>query len=234
MAQTENDARQEPDIAGQNSPEIRRISGWRQLIALPLALLVRLWGRTLRFEMDPASEAAYRRTDLPIAFTLWHNRLFLVAEIARRYRGGKPVYGLVSASRDGAWLSAFFSAVGIRSVRGSSSKLGREAATALIDVLKGGNDVGITPDGPRGPCYDLKPGALIVARRGHALVLLIGAEFRSAWRLKSWDRFALPLPFSRVSIRAELFTPEQLSGDRNETARLLGERLRAINPDTDL
>lgn len=234
MAQTEQDAPKEQAIAGQSSPEIRRIAGWRRLIAWPLAFLVRTWGRTLRFEVDPASEAAFRQTDRPIAFTLWHNRLFLVAEIARRYRGGKPVYGLVSASRDGAWLSAFFSAVGIRSVRGSSSKLGREAATALIDVLKAGNDIGITPDGPRGPCYELKPGALIVARRGHATVLLVGGEFRSAWRLKSWDRFALPRPFSRIAVRAELLTPDQLAGDRDAMAAWLAERLRALNPDTDL
>jgi lysophospholipid acyltransferase (LPLAT)-like uncharacterized protein len=118
----------------------------------------------------------------------------------------------------------------MRTVRGSSSRLGREAATALVEVLRAGHDIGITPDGPRGPCYDLKPGGVIVARRTRVPMLLVGGEFESAWRVRSWDRFYLPKPFSRVRMRCELMLPEQLA-DRDAALAQLRERMLAINPD---
>ena len=187
---------------------------------------------TLRLEVSPEDLRAYTKRDEPVALILWHNRLFLAAEILRRFRHGRPAYALVSASQDGAWLTAFFSLAGMRTVRGSSSRLGREAATALVEVLKAGHDVGITPDGPRGPCYDLKAGALIVARRARAPALLIGAEFESAWRLRSWDRFYLPKPFSRVRMRCEVITADQLA-ERDAATELIKARLLALNPDPE-
>jgi lysophospholipid acyltransferase (LPLAT)-like uncharacterized protein len=180
---------------------------------------------------SPEDLRAYQKRDVPVAMVLWHNRLFLSAEIVRRFRPGRPAYALVSASQDGAWLSAFFALVGLRTVRGSSSRLGREAASALVEMLRVGHDVGLTPDGPRGPCYELKPGALIVARRTRTPLLLIGAEFRSAWRMKSWDRFYLPKPFSRVRMRCEVVQPEEFAGDRNEAAARLQARLITLNPE---
>lgn len=198
----------------------------------PFGWLLGLWGRTLRLEASADDLRNYTKNDEPVAIVLWHNRLFLAAEIVRRYRKGRPAYALVSASQDGAWLTAFFSLVGLRTVRGSSSRLGREAATALVEMLRQGYDVGITPDGPRGPCYELKPGAIIVARRTGAPVLLVGAEFPSAWRLRSWDRFILPVPFSRVRMRCEIITPTQLA-DRDAGVELLRQRLLALNPDRD-
>ena len=196
----------------------------------PLALLLRLWGMSLRFETTPEDVRNYTKRDVPVAFVLWHNRLFLAPEIYRRWRRGRPLYALVSASQDGAWLTAFFRLVGMRTVRGSSTRLGREAATALVEMQRTGHDIGITPDGPRGPCYDFKPGALIVARRTAAPLLLVGGTFDSAWRLKSWDRFILPKPFSRVRMRCELIAPEQCQ-DRDAALALLERRLRILNPD---
>jgi lysophospholipid acyltransferase (LPLAT)-like uncharacterized protein len=209
---------------------VHEISGWRRVVLWPFGLAVRLWGMTLRFDASPADVQAYTTRHQPVAMVLWHNRLFLAAEIVRRYRGGRPAYALVSASQDGAWLTAFFSLAGLRTVRGSSSRLGREAAMALVDTLRAGHDVGITPDGPRGPCYEMKPGAVIVARRTRAPMLLIGGEFESAWRLRSWDGFYIPKPFSRVRMRCEVIGPDQLT-DRDAALALLRERLMALNTD---
>lgn len=196
----------------------------------PLAMLLRLWSRTLRFEIPEADRRQFERQDTPVAFVLWHNRLFLVPEFYRRYRAGRPVYGLVSASRDGAWLAALFSLVGMGAVRGSSSNLAREGASALLRTLRSGRDVGITPDGPRGPRYDFKAGAVIVARQAKAPILLLGGKFESAWRLGSWDGFYLPRPFSVVRVRCEEVTPGQL-GDRDAAAAAMAKRLRELNPD---
>lgn len=210
---------------------VHGIQGWQRMLLLPFGWLVRLWGATLRLETSPETLHWLKKIDEPVAFVLWHNRLFLVSEVFRRYRQRKPVYGLVSASRDGAWLAAFFSLVGIRSVRGSSSRLGREAVTALVDVVRAGNDIGITPDGPRGPLYDFKAGALIVARRAHAPLFLLGASYESAWQLKSWDRFYLPKPFSRVRLQCIRISPEELK-DRDGSAERLRQNLIELSPDT--
>lgn len=197
----------------------------------PLAKLVRLWGMTLRFETTPEDVLNMSKCDVPVAFVLWHNRLFLATEVHRRYRSHRPLYALISASKDGALLSAFFALVGgLRAVRGSSSNFGREAATMLVEMQRAGHDIGITPDGPTGPCYEVKPGAVIVPRRTKTPVLLLGGEFTSAWRLKSWDRFYLPRPFSRVRMRCELVESEQFA-DRDASVELIRKRLLAINPD---
>ncbi|MCC6415062.1 MAG: DUF374 domain-containing protein [Opitutaceae bacterium] len=209
------------------------ISGWRRVVLWPLGLLVRLWGMSLRFQESEGDLCNFTKHDEPIAMILWHNRLFLAADIFRRYRHPKPMYALVSPSQDGAWLTAFFSLIGLRAVRGSSNSLGREAASALVGVLRAGCDVGITPDGPRGPRYEFKPGALIVARRTQTPLLLVGADFESAWRLnKAWDRFYLPKPFSRVRMRCELVTAAELADREGASARLQA-RLLALNPDRD-
>jgi lysophospholipid acyltransferase (LPLAT)-like uncharacterized protein len=212
---------------------VHEIGGWRRILLWPFGLLLRLWGRSLRFDTSPEDLRNYTKRDEPVAIILWHNRLFLAAEIVRRFRVGRPAYALVSASQDGAWLTAFFALAGMRTVRGSSSRLGREAASALVDVLRAGYDIGVTPDGPRGPCYEVKPGGVIVARRARVPLLVIGAEFESAWRLRSWDRFFIPKPFSRVRMRCELITAAQLAG-RDEALTLLQERLLALNRDAAL
>lgn len=211
--------------------QVNRMTGWWRIVLWPFAQLVRWWGRSLRFEETPEDLKAYTKNDVPVAIVLWHNRLFLAAEIVRRYRKGRPAYALVSASKDGAWLDTFFSMAGLHTVRGSSSALGREAAQALIEVMRAGHDIGITPDGPRGPCYDCKPGGLIVARRVQAPLLLVGATFESAWRLKSWDRFYVPKPFSRVRMRCEVVPAEAIAGDRDAVVAAVRERLLALNPD---
>jgi lysophospholipid acyltransferase (LPLAT)-like uncharacterized protein len=218
------------DTTNRATEKVHGIAGWRRLVLWPLALLARLWGRTLRFELGAEDLRNITKRDEPVAIILWHNRLFLAAEIVRRFRQGRPAYSLVSASRDGAWLDAFFSMVGMPTVRGSSQKLGREAVLALIAKLRAGHDIGITPDGPRGPRYEFKAGALVVARRAGIPALLIGGRFTSARRLKSWDGFYLPAPFSRVQLVCAYVSADELRA-QNMTPEALRDRLMAINPD---
>jgi len=215
---------------GPAAGQIQGLAGWRRAVVWPLAALVRLWGRSLRFDIEPEDLRAITKRDEPVAIILWHNRLFLAAEVVRRYRKGRPAYSLVSASKDGAWLDAFFTQVGLRTVRGSSHRFGREAVSALIAALRAGHDIGVTPDGPRGPCYEFKPGALVVTRRAGVPLLLLGGEFRSARRLKSWDRFCMPRPFSRVKIRCTVVPAAELRTSEMSADELKG-RLQVINPD---
>jgi lysophospholipid acyltransferase (LPLAT)-like uncharacterized protein len=204
------------------------VGGWRRLVLWPLAWLLRVWGATLRFELTESSRQNLARHDGAMVFVLWHNRLFLAAEIFRRFRQ-RPVCALVSASRDGAWLTAFFGLAGLRAVRGSSSRGGHGAAQGLVGALRAGHDVGITPDGPRGPRYDFKPGAATVTRLAGADALLIGARFGPAWRLRSWDKFYVPWPWSTVRIECVRVPAAELGA--KDAAAMLAARLREINPD---
>ncbi len=214
-----------------SSPDsINEVRGWRRAALWVLAALLRAWGRTLRFEADAATHALMTNSDTSAVLVLWHNRLFLSAEMFRLYRKQRKLYGLVSASKDGAWLAAFYRMIGLQPVRGSSSNHGREAAQRLIDCLRAGHDIGITPDGPRGPLYTIEPGVLVVARRARARLILMGAEFGPALRLKSWDRFAIPCPFSRIRMRCRVLESVAADGTKLE-AEELRRALLEVNPD---
>jgi lysophospholipid acyltransferase (LPLAT)-like uncharacterized protein len=222
----------EPSPTGKDQPssgDTFVIRGWRRLVVRPLGILAQLWGRSLRFEISGEDRRNLEWDEQPVVFILWHNRLFLASEFYRRYRR-RPMRALVSASRDGAWLAEFFATVGIGTVRGSTSRFGREAMTALARVVRAGEDIAVTPDGPRGPCYDFKPGALVAARRTRAPILLLGAEFRGGWRLHTWDRFHLPLPFSTVRVHCRRLDPVE-TGDRDRAAAEIVRIMAEINPD---
>ena len=220
----------EPANTAANTTDAMRISGWRRLLVWPLGAIARLWTASLRFETTPESLHAITKRDTPAAFIVWHNRLFIVGECFKRYRRGKTAHALVSASKDGAWLAAFFDTIGMRSVRGSSSHNPRESVALLVAALRQGHDIGITPDGPRGPMYDFKGGGMIAARRARATVILLGAQYEHAWRLRSWDGFYLPLPFSRVRVNCRIVPPEELAS-RAVSLETLAQRLRDLSPD---
>jgi lysophospholipid acyltransferase (LPLAT)-like uncharacterized protein len=201
----------------------------QRVIVATVGRLIRLWGRSLRVEITAEDRQTLGRQDQPVAIVAWHNRLFMATEIYRRFRGGRPYWGLVSASKDGAWLVGIFEAVGIPAIRGSSSWGAREAASAVIQKLKAGDDVAITPDGPKGPCYEFKAGGLIVTRRANAPMLLLGMDYTRYWQLKSWDRLIIPLPFSRMRIRCRNVDPESLPKNRDEALAELTAIMREIN-----
>jgi lysophospholipid acyltransferase (LPLAT)-like uncharacterized protein len=208
--------------SGENHEDstVYQVRGWRLLAVWLLGLVVRDWCRTLRFEASAADLEAGRHASEPIMILIWHNRLFVAPWVMRVLRTQRPVYALVSASRDGAVLARFFGFVGIDAVRGSSSRLGREALHELIGCQRAGNDMAVTPDGPRGPVYEMKPGALLAARRTRSPLLLYGFSFAKAWRLRSWDRFNVPRPFSRVVFRCEKIDPHTLGHGAEAVAKL--------------
>ncbi len=214
----------------EDTATINEVTGWRFALLWVLAGLVRVWGRTLRFEADAETLARLTKSDEPVAVVLWHNRLFLSPEMFRRYRQQRRVYGLVSASKDGAWLAALYRMIGMYPVRGSSSNFGREAARSLIEVMRGGHDIGITPDGPRGPMYVVEPGVVVVTRRLGAPMVLFGAEFSRAWKLKSWDRFYIPWPFSRIKMHSAILPAVNAAGEKL-SADDVRAALLAVNPD---
>lgn len=228
----------QPAPSATNAQTVNQIRGPYALLIRLLAFLLRQWTRTLRFVPLRDPRPALDRPT-PGIYLLWHNRLFIVAEINRRYRTHKdssPMHGLVSASKDGAYLSYFFERVGIVPLRGSSSRRGAQALREILDVLESGGSIGITPDGPRGPCYDFKIGTTLLMRKARSHVVMIGARFGCALRLKSWDGFYIPLPFSKVYLDYELIdNPAETTSEENaaKIAQELATTLRRLNPDTE-
>ena len=178
-----------------------KITGWRArwLIALGFRLL-QIWARTLRYEIDDHLGAVGRPVNENYIGALWHNRLLIFPFVLRRFFPNRRGAALISASRDGDLLADAIERFDFDVVRGSSSRLGASAILQLTDVLASGRDVVITPDGPRGPAYELGPGIIFLAQKSGAPVVPVNMEYSSCWRLKSWDRFILPRPFSKVRV----------------------------------
>ena len=207
------------------------ITGRQRVSLWLLGNMLKLWGRTIRIKTSPESRAVLGRRDVPAALAMWHNRLFMGVELIRRFRSNGSLHCIISACKDGAWLAGFLAMAGIKAIRGSNHWGAREAANAMIKVAKEGGDLGITPDGPRGPIYEFKPGGLIVARRAKIPIILIGFEFSRVKQLRSWDRFIIPLPFSSVTLNARQVLPEDLPKDRTTALAELSTIMAELNGD---
>jgi lysophospholipid acyltransferase (LPLAT)-like uncharacterized protein len=199
-----------------------------------LACVIRLWGRTLRFHIK-AEEQALLGELKPAVWIVWHNRLFPVTEFFRRFTPERKASAIISASNDGAWLAGLFEQLEIRPIRGSRHGRSMQAFREMVKASRAGYDVGVTPDGSRGPMYDMKAGAATLALRTGAPIMLMSYNFSRAWRLMSWDRFYLPVPFSRVEIRLGRIEDGRAlaGGDVQAAAVILKERMDAITEDEE-
>jgi lysophospholipid acyltransferase (LPLAT)-like uncharacterized protein len=171
----------------------------RWLIAFGFYLLKAL-ERTLRFKIDDRAGIVGKPIRENYIGALWHNRLLIFPLVLRRFFPNRHGAALISASRDGDLLADAIHRFDYDVVRGSSSKLGASGLLQLSDVIAKGRDVVITPDGPRGPAYELGPGIIFLAQKTGAAVLPINVEYSACWRVKSWDRFIIPKPFSKVRV----------------------------------
>lgn len=154
----------------------------------------------MRFELEDRAQVVGTPPNERYIGALWHNRLLLLPFVIKRYLPQRRGAALISPSRDGALLADLVERFGFEVVRGSSSRKGAAAIRQLADVIANGHDVVITPDGPRGPAYELGQGIVFLAQLSGAAVVPINMEYSSCWRVKSWDRFILPKPFSRVRV----------------------------------
>jgi lysophospholipid acyltransferase (LPLAT)-like uncharacterized protein len=206
---------------------------WHERLLLTvLALLIRLWGRTLRFHWGPDVQAFMDANPQPSVVIFWHNRLFAGPLFFERYFRQRRLASLISASKDGAWPAVFAQKIGIHTIRGSRYKRATQAVRDLIAAQRDGYDVTLTPDGSRGPIYDMKSGAVTIALKTGAPIILLSFNYASAWRLKSWDRFYVPHPFSKIEVRIDDVGPcAALSEDPKEASALLKLRLDAITRD---
>jgi lysophospholipid acyltransferase (LPLAT)-like uncharacterized protein len=220
------------------SMKVHAVSGFKRVIIGSLGWCVRKWMNTLDFGDLSAIDRVVNESPSGMIFLLWHNRLFpLFGALLRVGIADRKFYGLVSASRDGGQLSHFMESIGVKPVRGSSSRRGGVAARELVRVLGEGNHVGITVDGPRGPCYEAQTGASLLVELTGVPVILLGAECESCKALRSWDRFIIPMPFSRVNIKMDhlALDPRETGKEQRKVIQnLIQKKLSALVGDVHL
>ncbi len=162
--------------------------GWPTLRLLSSTWRVRVLG------VEPV--ARLRAANQPVILACWHGQLLPLMWHHR----DEGVNALISEHRDGEIVARIAQRLGFVTIRGSTSRGGGRALLAVSRLLKEGHDVAITPDGPRGPALVYAPGALIAAQRSGAPIVPVAMAVSRAWRLRSWDSFAIPKPFARITI----------------------------------
>lgn len=168
---------------------------------------------TLRKKVDPRVGEQLKKQSI---VALWHNRIFIPCYIYRYVIKGRiPMSMLTSASKDGAMLATVAQDYGMRAVRGSSRRRGVAGFMDMVHELEEGCHMCITPDGPKGPLYHCHPGVIKLASMSGLPIVPIRIRYSKCWRAKSWDRFIVPLPFSRVEMElAEpICVPKELSDE---------------------
>ncbi len=129
----------------------------------------------------------------------WHQQFFSAIRNFKGFNKYNPAI-MISQSRDGELISRVARRVGWKTARGSSSKGGSTAMSAMIAHLKSHKFAAHILDGPQGPIGKVKPGAIQIANKSGALIVPFYVVADNAWYFKSWDQFMLPKPFSKVKL----------------------------------
>lgn len=191
------------------------LNAYGQLILLTSRIVVR---------PDQLSASLIGPQGRPVIYALWHCHVFFMPML--RISSGRPVAVLLSAHRDAQIVGVAARMRGVELVAGSSTRGGVRAYLQLIQLLRRGRSICITPDGPRGPARRVKPGVVHLAQQSGCAVVPVGLAVRRGRRLRSWDRTLLPLPFCRavLTLGAPLWLPPV---DDAEALALQAEQLEA-------
>jgi lysophospholipid acyltransferase (LPLAT)-like uncharacterized protein len=236
-----------PDVSTPTPATPKRKSGiiiphapkWHQRLgAFLLYFALRGLLLTVRCRLRAPSGHSELKMPTPLIVCIWHNRLATCIKPLDLYRrpnnGGAGMVALVSASRDGAFLSRTLEWFGVQPVRGSSSRRGAQAMLEMTTWAERGYDLTITPDGPRGPCYQVQDGIMKLAQLTGLPILPAALNLNWKISVKSWDRFQIPLPFARcdVVVGKTIRVPANASdAAREELRRQLEAEMHAITRD---
>ncbi len=198
---------------------------------LAIGVLILAKNLLLRVEIrDPWRHLEREESLITVA---WHNRLLFCLIVFPRSLRERTV-AVVSPSRDGQYLVDLISHLGIRCLRGSSSRQGARALRAAFQALAQGNNVCFTPDGPLGPKYRMSRGPIHLASRSGRPLVPVSINASRYWALHSWDNFQIPKPFARLTvILGEAITIPPGLDDKGleKWRRLVEKRLRDLTVD---
>lgn len=192
-----------------------------RLAGFLLFWLIRVIGTTLKFEVIGRE---HHTENQPLVYCFWHNRI-PTATFFWRNRG---IVVMSSQSFDSEYIARFIQRFGYGTAKGSSTRGARAGLIQMIRAVRAGKSAAFTVDGPRGPIYVAKPGALLLAAKSGAPILPFSISLDRCWRLKSWDRIEIPKPFARavVVIGQPIFVKDGNSEAELERFQLALEAVR--------
>jgi lysophospholipid acyltransferase (LPLAT)-like uncharacterized protein len=206
-----------------------RLFVYRLAALLTYAILEILW-RTSRLRITGGDRLAKLLQEQgAVVPVFWHQHLLMCARfVVDRRSGLKPGF-MISPSVDGQAPTMLAGLYRAHVVRGSGSYTGVRAVRGVYQaIVKEGISPGITPDGPRGPRFQFKPGAIFTAQISRKAVVPLAYAAKPAWLLRTWDKFVIPAPFAKVSIAIgePYFPPEKMDdGQMAEAQRELERRM---------
>jgi len=181
-------------------------------LAAAIAFVIRIWMSTMRTRIVTADGRKHPADPHheQFIYAFWHEGL--LAPLATKPK----IRVLISQHTDGELIAQICERLGIGVIRGSTARGGCQALLEMIRSAGGDTHLGITPDGPRGPRRELKPGVVMIASQTGLAIVPVGIGFVRAFRFQSWDRFALPLPFSMMVgvVGSPIFVPHDLDRSR--------------------
>jgi hypothetical protein len=165
------------------------------------AAAIRLLSATIRYKVRDEAGLFGQDMRSPYIFALWHNRILLMPALYEKFWHQRKMVVMISRSRDGELISDTVARFGIESARGSTSGTGAGALIQMTRILvKEGKDVGVTPDGPRGPKYSVQEGVLHLAKTSGYPVVPVTYHLKKKWVMRSWDGFQIPKPFTTCEV----------------------------------
>ncbi len=175
---------------------LKKISRSIALIFVPLigSLLIRLISLTNKKEFHAPDSLG----DEPFIMACWHGELLMIPYAYTRYKKNPHVKLLISEHFDGNLIAKTLNHFGFETIRGSSTRGGAKALIKSIKELKSGYDLGITPDGPKGPRHEVSDGIVVMAQKAKVKVTLVEIKPSAYWQLGSWDKFVIPKPFGTI------------------------------------
>jgi len=135
----------------------------------------------------------------PVIFACWHGNLLLFASTYSHYRTIPHAKVLVSSHFDGKLISKTIKYFGLETLAGSSNRNAARVLIQAIKTIKEGYDIGITPDGPKGPRHEVANGIIVMAQKTKAKIVLVGIKPSKFWQFNSWDKFTVPKPFGMIN-----------------------------------
>jgi hypothetical protein len=167
------------------------------IVALSGYWIIRILGKTVRWEVEGwENHRAIEQAGNKMIYTCWHGRIFLATYFWRN----RGIVVMTSRNRDGEYIARVIRRFGYGAARGSSSRGGRRALAEMIREVRKNKDVGFTIDGPRGPRYVAKPGAVWIASKTGSAIFPFHISAEKTWTLRSWDQFLIPKPFTRARV----------------------------------
>jgi len=196
-------------------------------------VLIYLLGKTLRIEwVGEENLESVRSEKKSVIYAFWHGRMLIFTYSHRK----RKIHVLISQHRDGEYIARIIHRLGFVSVRGSTTRGGSKALFEMCEKTAAGFDVAVTPDGPRGPGFEIHPGIIHVAQRSGMPIVPITNSAKNRWNLSSWDRFLIPKPFSEAVIvigRPIYVSSESTTEELEEKRKELEKRMLELTEKAD-